>query len=1191
MNQLEGDSIWTARSITIIDPVSGHTVRTPEYLTYQINGAREEPNDNNLSLGITTMSTHQQIMATTAFQLWDDLIATSFRHTHDGNPNISFNYSNTFMTNPHNSEYAVGTHSIGSADVWIPTSVTRTDKAGVTTTYNYADDSKLTFGSHFFSTDIHEIGHALGLEHPGNYNGEGAPDDHNDPAVLFAQDTIQYTVMSYYGPRHYEAGGANWYVDGTMNSTLIEPQTPMLYDVAAIQKMYGADMHTRDGDTVYGFHSNLGSGGTADIYNFNINKLPVMTIYDAGGNDTLDVSGYSMSQSIDLRAGAFSSVGGLKNNIAMAYNETSGPNGNANFNPKAVIENAVGGSGADSMWGNSADNVLKGGAGADTIYGLDGNDTLDGGTGADSLHGGRGNDTYIVDNTGDTVSEIDFVSGSWKPNPMIPWQMEFVPVYGDMGGVDEVKASIAKFSLADAQYVENLTYTGGGNFTGIGNDLDNVITGGANSDMLIGGKGNDTLYGGAGFDTLEGGEGRDALYGGAGADILKGGADDDTYWYVEKQDMVLESAGGGRDRVVTQESGYRLAANVEELQVGNQNTDGVMTGYGNNLDNYIGAWDVHAGPNGAGFEFYGLDGNDTLGGGNAALGDLLDGGKGDDNLYGNGGDDTLRGGEGADFLFGGEGFDTADYSQATAGVVVDLVSGGKGGEALGDTYNTVEAVKGSNFADNISGTDNADTFTGLGGNDTIDGRGGDDTVVLSGKRADYKITVSGQTATLVDLRAGSPDGTDTATNIEHFRFADQTVDFLKLGNPGSVSIGDVTVTEGDNGSQLATFTVTRTGGSAAFDVNFATSNGTATTADGDYVAKSGSLHFNEGVDKQTISIEIKGDTKVEANETFNVNLSGASNGATIADATGVGTITNNDVAAPKIATPVADDFGGDGKTDILFQNKNGTVALWQMDGNKIASNTTVGSTSTNWHIEGTDDFGGDGKTDILWRNDSGTVAMWQMNGDKIASNTTVGSAGKEWHIAGVDDFGGDGKADVLWTSDSGKVAMWQLDGDKIASNTTVGTIGKGWHVEATADFNGDGKADLLLQNGNQVAMWEMNGDKVTSVKTFGTVGDGFHFAAAGDLNSDGKSDIVWESDSGQVMVWQMDGSRIASNQIAGTAPAGWDVATIGDYNHDGHADVLLKSNAGQFAMMQTDGSHVTSFQNVGSVSTDWHMMA
>jgi Ca2+-binding RTX toxin-like protein len=119
----------------------------------------------------------------------------------------------------------------------------------------------------------------------------------------------------------------------------------------------------------------------------------------------------------------------------------------------------------------------------------------------------------------------------------------------------------------------------------------------------------------------------------------------------------------------------------------------------------------------------------------------------------------------------------------------------------------------------------------------------------------------------------------------------------------TVSINDVTISEGNSGTEAATFTVTRSGGTAAFDVNFATSDGTATVADSDYVAASDTLHFGANQNTQTISVTINGDTKVEPNETFNVLLSDATNGATISDSQGVGTITNDDVSPPPPPPP------------------------------------------------------------------------------------------------------------------------------------------------------------------------------------------------------------------------------------------------------------------------------------------------
>ena len=181
---------------------------------------------------------------------------------------------------------------------------------------------------------------------------------------------------------------------------------------------------------------------------------------------------------------------------------------------------------------------------------------------------------------------------------------------------------------------------------------------------------------------------------------------------------------------------------------------------------------------------------------------------------------------------------------------------------------------------------------------------------------------------------------------------------VHLELPGSISINDVTISEGNSGTNVATFTVTRSGGTAAFDVNYATSNGTATVADGDYVAASNTLHFATNENAQTISVTINGDTKVEPNETFNVVLSNATNGATLSDSQGVGTITNDDAVAAvagsvsindvtisegnsgtKVATFTVTRSGGTAAFDVNYATSDGTATV--ADGDYVAASNTL----------------------------------------------------------------------------------------------------------------------------------------------------------------------------------------------------------------------------------------------------------
>ncbi|KIH83298.1 serralysin family metalloprotease [Pseudomonas batumici] len=233
-------------------------------------------------------------------------------------------------------------------------------------------------------TLTHEIGHTLGLAHPGDYNaGEGNP-TYNDAS--YGQDTRGYSVMSYWSEsntsQNFSKGGVEAYSSG-----------PLMDDIAAIQKLYGANYSTRSGDTTYGFNSNAGRDYMSATSSSD--KL-VFSVWDGGGNDTLDFSGFTQNQKINLHAGSFSDVGGMVGNISIAQGVT--------------IENAIGGSGNDLLIGNDVANELRGGAGNDIIYGAGG---------ADKLWGGSGNDTFVYAAVSDSAPNaadriMDFTSGQDK---------------------------------------------------------------------------------------------------------------------------------------------------------------------------------------------------------------------------------------------------------------------------------------------------------------------------------------------------------------------------------------------------------------------------------------------------------------------------------------------------------------------------------------------------------------------------------------------------------------------------------------------------------------------------------------------------------------------------------------------------------------------------------------------------------
>ncbi len=521
---------------------------------------------------------------------------------------------------------------------------------------------------------------------------------------------------------------------------------------------------------------------------------------------------------------------------------------------------------------------------------------------------------------------------------------------------------------------------------------------------------------------------------------------------------------------------------------------------------------------------------------------------------------------------------------------------------------------------------NAGTWTTL--NDPSAGGGANGTIAtgindsgqivgyyLDGSGVEHAFLYSGGTYTTIDDPSGTHGtvalGINDAGQISGYYIASNghTDAFIASQPPTFTAVSENPTTGDLNTGDTVTITLSTNEAVTVSGTPTLTLNDNGTASYDAAASTSTSLVFDYTV--------AASNTDVASLAVTQVNL----NGATIQDVVGNNanlSLSGLTQSGPQIditmpAAVVPNDFNGDGMSDMLWRNSNGTLAEWFMDGSAISSSATptyqgsAVSPAASWSVAGIGDFNGDGDADVLWRNSNGSLAEWLMDGSTISSSATptyqgsVVSPDSSWNVAGVGDFNGGGDADILWRNSDGSLAMWLMDGSTITSSATPAyegsavSPGSSWSVAGIGDFTG-ANDDILWRNSNgSLAMWLMDGSTIESSTTptyqgsAVSPGSSWSVAGIGDFNGDGNADILWRNSNGSLAMWLMDGSTIESSatptyQGSAVSPdSSWNIVEIGDFNGSGDSDILWQqSTTGALVEWQMNGSQIVSSQSVTS---------
>ena len=932
----------------------------------------------------------------------------------------------------------------------------------------------------------------------------------------------------------------------------------------------GAGNDTYNVDTTTDTITELSGGGTdlvqssvtfslaalANVENLTLTGKSVINGTGNAGNNV--ITGNSVANVLDGGAGIDTLVGGdgddtyIVDSTTDTITEAAGAGTGTDtvrssvaFSLAANVENlTLTGTGNINGTGNAAVNVITGTAG---------NNVLDGGAGADTLIGGAGNDTYIVDDAGDVVTEAA------------------------SAGTDTVQSSVTISSLA--LNVENLVLTGGGDISGTGNTLNNVITGNSGSNILNGGAGTDTLIGGAGNDiyivdtttdtitelagggtdsvqsfvafslaalanvedlrlnggdningtgnslnnVINGNTGDNVLDGGTGIDTLVGGTGNDTYIVDTTTDTITEASSAGTDTVQSSVA-FSLAAiaNVENLTL---TGTGNINGTGNSVGNVI------TGTSGA---------------------NVLDGGAGNDTLVGGAGNDTYivdADGDVVTELKNG-GTDTVQSSVTISSLAANVENLTlTGSSAINGTGNTLNNV--------ITGNSAANILTGGDGTDTLIGGTGNDTYVVD--------------TTTDTITEAAFEGTDLVQSSVAFSLA-------ALANVENLTL---TGTSAINGTGNAENNVI-TGNSGANVLNGGVGIDRLVGGDGNdtYIVDTATDFIIEDADKGTDTVQSSASITLATN-VEKLTLTGT------ASINGTGNVLDNVITGNSGANELTGGegtdtlIGGAGNDTYIVDTTTDTITELANGGTDTVKSSVSFSLAAIANVENLTLDGGEDETyatgNALNNVITGDIYVNQLEGgDGI--DTLIGGAGNDTYV-------------VDTTTDT--IIEKEGEGYDTVQSTVSFTLAALANVESlslngTADINGTGNAGNNTIYGNSGAN-VLNGGAGNDSLIGGKGNDTYIVDSAGDSIVewlDGGTDTVQSSVTFSLSVYVENLTLTGTGAINGT---GNDLANVitgtsgaNVLNGGEGADTLIGGAGNDTYIVDNDGDVVTELNNGGT---------